>query len=138
MIVVDTSVAIKWVSSGEEHSRQARFLLERHKDGREEIVVPYLLFYEVANAFATKSASSQETIRQDLLFLINAGLTVHREEPREIVDAAILAKRYNTSAYDMLYAVIAKAKKAVLITADEKFKAKTKFAYVVLLQEYRV
>jgi predicted nucleic acid-binding protein len=52
----------------------------------------------------------------------------------ELVDAGVLAKKYKTSVYDMIYAVVAKNKKCALVTADENFVRKTKFKHVKLLR----
>lgn len=135
MIIVDASVAIKWIDKNEEYSDIARLLYKRHIDGNEEVVVPRLLFYEVANALATKSRSSEETIRGDMAVLLKSNLSNYLEEDKELIEAAILAKEYKTSVYDMLYAVIAKNKKCSLVTADENFVKKTKFKHVKLLKE---
>jgi len=135
MIVVDASVAIKFIDKNEEDSDIARLLYKRHIEGKEEIVVPRFLFYEVANALATKSRSTEETIRGDMSVLLESNLSYYFETDKELIEAAILAKEYKTSAYDMIYAVIAKNKKCVLVTADENFARKTKFRHVKLLKE---
>lgn len=137
MIVVDASVAIKWIAPDEQNSKEALSLLELHKKQKEEIIVPRLLFYEVANALATKSKTNRETIREDLRILIDANLKIYEEKPNEFVSFAIYAKERGTSVYDMAYAIIAKKEKIKLITADERFKEKTKFSFVVLLKDYK-
>lgn len=135
MIVVDTSIVIKWIFRNEDNWTDAISLYEKHLKGIEEIVVPQLLFYEVANVLATKSKIPSKTIASDLNFLYEANLRLHQENRNELIKASFLAKRYKTSAYDMLYAVIAKNKECILVTADEKFIEKTKFRHVKLLRE---
>ncbi len=135
MIIVDTSIVIKWIFKNEDNWTDAFSLYEKHLKGVEEIVVPQLLFYEVANVLATKSKIPTKTIASDMNFLYEANLGLHQENSKELIEASILAKRYKTSAYDMLYAVIAKNKKCILVTADENFARKTKFRHVKLLRE---
>lgn len=94
-----------------------------------------MLFIEVANALATKSRISVPNIRKSLQFLFKADLGIATQLNIDILTAAKLAKKYEESVYDMLYATIAKRLKITLITADEKFKAKTKFRHVKLLSE---
>lgn len=137
MIVVDASVAIKWIAPEEQNSKETLFLLELHKKQKEEIIVPRLLFYEVANYLATKSKTHKKTIREALRILIDANLKIHEEKPNEFITTAIYAKEYGTSVYDMSYALIAKQQRIKLITADERFKERTKFPFVVLLKDYK-
>lgn len=134
MIVVDASVVIKWINQDEQDSDLARRLLHRHLEKLEEIIVPRLLFYEVANTLATKSRTSKETMTKGLHLLLGSSLRIYLEQNKELIEASILAKDYHASVYDMLYALIAKKKKTRLITADKKFLEKTKFKFVKLLR----
>ena len=137
MIVVDASVAVKWLTPDEQYSKEARFILGLHKKQKEEIIVPRLLFYEVANALATKSRTHKKTIQEALRIVIEANLRIYEEQPSEFVSVAINAKKYGTSVYDMAYAMLAKRKRIRLITADAKFKEKTNFSFVSLLKDYK-
>jgi len=49
MIVLDASVAVKWFSE-EEYTEKALELRERIRVGKERVIVPDLLLYELANA----------------------------------------------------------------------------------------
>lgn len=135
MIVVDTSVAIKWLNKKEKDSEFALSLYKKHIAGIEVIVVPPLLFIEAANTLATKSNSAKEDIETGLAFIFEANFDIYNITLGDLVDAGVLAKKYKTSVYDMLYAVVAKNKKCILITADEYFVKKTKFKHVKLLKE---
>ena len=135
MIVVDTSVAIKWLNKEEKDSELAYSLYKKHIASIETIVIPPLLFIEAANTLATKSNSTKEDIKTGLTFLFEADFTLHNVVLEELADAGVLAKKYHTSVYDMLYAVGAKNKKCILVTADENFVKKTKFRHVKLLRK---
>ena len=135
MIVVDTSIAIKWLNKEEKDSELAYSLYKKHIAGIETIVIPPLLFIEAANTLATKSNSTKEDIKTGLTFLFEADFTLHNVVLEELADAGVLAKKYHTSVYDMFYSVIARDKKCILITADENFVKKTKFRHVKLLRK---
>lgn len=130
MIVVDASVVMKWIALDEQDRSIARVIYQRHINATEEITIPYLLYYEIANVLATKSSTQSQDIEQALNVLFKANLTIYRESEQELLESTLLAKKYKTSVYDMLYAVIAKNKKITLVTADQKFIAKTKFPFV--------
>lgn len=135
MIIVDASVIIKWLFRDEEDSVAAFELYEKHVNKVEEILVPQIIIYEIANVLATKSKIKPKRIKSSMNFIYEANLIIHQEKNDELIQAAILAKKYKTSVYDMVYAVIAKNKKRILVTADENFVKKTKFKHVKLLRE---
>jgi predicted nucleic acid-binding protein len=136
MIVVDTSVAAKWVLEGEIYKEKSIKILSNHFDGVEKVLVPDLFFYEIANTLATKTKLSQEEINDSLKVIFQAELDVKHSVESDIYKAASQAKKYKTSVYDMLYAVVAKENNATLITADEKFIEKTGFKFVIHIKDY--
>lgn len=135
MIVVDASIVFKWIKSGEEYREDALVFYRNHLNQSEEVIVPKLLYIEIANAVATKSKSTPKAIREAMDFLSEAQLNIYSEELDDLFEAALLARKHKTSVYDMLYAVIAKRKKAQLITADANFVKKTGFSFVKTLGE---
>ncbi len=136
MIVIDASIAIKWIKDEEENREAALLLYTNHVSQKETILVPPLFFIEVANSLVTKSSIHLLTLKKELEFLYNAHLNVFEPDKDIIVTTSTMAKEFQTTVYDMLYAVIAKKHKTILLTADEKFKEKTKFSFVKLLKEY--
>jgi len=131
MIVVDTSVGLKWIqTTSEKYIDEARLLYKKHLKRTQEIVVPQLFFIEVANALTTKSHTKATTIHKALQFMVDSNFVLHPNKYEEIVEAALLAKRNGTSVYDMLYAVVADNLGCELVTADEMFIQKTKFRHV--------
>lgn len=129
-MILDASVAIKWLLKGEDYEQEALTLLRRHIEKKESITVPPLIFLEIANTLATKSGLSQSQIHKSLKLVFQTDLTIYQPNHEDITVSAKLAKQYKTSVYDMLYAVIAEAKKTTLVTADEAFIRKTNFPYV--------
>lgn len=137
MIVIDASVAFKWFDKREEFRDKSLLILHNHLDNSNKIVVPSLLYLEVANALVTKTNTKTETVKEDLDKLNNSNLQIHSFTKQEYIEAAVLSRKHGTTVYDMLYAVIAKKLRTVLITADQSFIKKTKFPFVKPLSEYR-
>ena len=134
MIVIDTSVGIKLINPQEKGSETVKKLLEEHYDRINEIVIPNYFYIEAANAIATKRLSDEEII-SGIKLLLDCSFGYHPVSEENLIRAALLAKKYHVSVYDMLYAVVAEANKTILITADEKFVRKVKLPYVKLLQD---
>ncbi|MGI8419997.1 MAG: type II toxin-antitoxin system VapC family toxin [Candidatus Levyibacteriota bacterium] len=133
MIIVDTSIAIKWLRADEDGHEEALILYKNHIEKINEIIVPELFYIEAANALATNKVLSKDDISEGMAFLYEAQFRKHQITHEAVVEAALLANQYRTSVYDMLYAVIAKSKDALLVTADKKFARATNFFHVTLL-----
>ena len=130
MIVLDASVAIKWLITGEAFEAQAQKLLLEHLNDTATILVPDLFYYEIANTLATKTLFPAENVSKSLQQIYQFEFKMHHPNQKELLETAKLAKKYKTSVYDMLYAVIAEKTGATFITADRKFMAKTNFDHL--------
>lgn len=137
MVVIDASVAYKWFSEEQPNFQAAFKIIEEHKLGRETIIAPELLLYELANAWATKTdLTLQQTtlnlkkLQETSIELITLGFTL-------IQKAVVFSKKYQVTVYDAIYAVLAKEKRCDLITADKKFVEKINLSFVKLLEEYK-
>ena len=138
MIVVDASVGGKWLFTVDESYRTSALdILRKHSDEEEKIIVPDLFFYEISNAVVTKTTITVQKISQILKKLFEINLSVYHPIEKDIVSSTRLAKKYQTSVYDMLYAVIAKRTKTILVTADEKFIQKTGFRFVKHIKDIK-
>ncbi len=119
MIVVDASVAIKWVLE-EKGSKAARALMYA-----DEIVAPNLIMLECANALWSKVRSkllSRAAATLGLTKIANAPMRLRTET--DIIDAAqAIAFEIDRTVYDSVYLAIAIADNGVLVTADERFAA---------------
>lgn len=135
MIVVDASIAVKWILANEEYEERALLIYQNHITQKEKIIIPSLLFIEVANSLVTKSATSISIIKKALVFLYNAHFQIYEPNYDDVMEAMLGAKKYKTTVYDMLYLVVAKKHKTVLVTADERFVARTEFPFVKLISE---
>lgn len=133
MIVVDTSVAFKWFSLEEENRESALQLLDDHLTGKTPIMVPDLFFYELSNAWSTKTSLSHDKIHEYLVILELSKLTITPMTFALLTNAVNLSKKYHVSVYDASYAELAAEKKCNLITADKKFVQQVNLPYVKLL-----
>ena len=127
MIVVDASVAVKWVT-GEEHRETANALLA----AGDEIMGPALLRIEVASALARKARFHEITADDasaalDLWVSMIHGTEVTLfDETQDLARALKLSRELNHPLQDCVYLALAERIGVDLITADEKFVAKTR------------
>lgn len=135
MVIIDASVAFKWFSQdNEEDVDIALDILDSHLHGKELIIVPDLIVYELANAWATKAALPSERCLVLLKDLENSRLKIEATGFRLINRAVAFSKEYNVSVYDAVYAVLAEEKRCIMVTADKKFVEKINLPFVKLLE----
>jgi predicted nucleic acid-binding protein len=118
-VVVDASVAVKWVSVEEGSDAAARLQLS------EPLASPDFLIVECANALRIK-ARPQEISPQEA----QAGLAAIQATPIRLFsssnyasEAQRLAFELDHPVYDCLYLAVALVWKFVLVTADRRFVA---------------
>lgn len=137
-MIIDASVGSKWILQDEDNREKSLLLLRTYQTGEEKIIVPDLFFYEIANVLVTKADLPKHQIDRSLKIIFKTNLIVYHPIYEDILKATKLAKEYKTTVYDMLYAVVAKNKKTVLITADEKFVTATRFPHVKHLSKLQL
>ncbi|MDO8657946.1 MAG: type II toxin-antitoxin system VapC family toxin [Candidatus Levybacteria bacterium] len=132
MVIIDASVVFKWftVDEKEQDLVPALKLLDLHLHKKEIIIVPDLLLYELANALATKTKMTLNKIKTNLQDLEDIQLKLIPVTFKLISKAITFSKTYKVSAYDAIYAVLAKEKKCNLITADVKFIKKVGLSHI--------
>jgi predicted nucleic acid-binding protein len=120
MIVVDSSVALKWFLD-EEGTETALALL-----WREDFAAPDLLIYELINGLVYKRSltisdikdSLNKLMKLDIEFLVLTGETIAR--------TAEIARHFNLSAYDASFVALAEKLNINFITADSKLVQRVK------------
>lgn len=135
MIVIDASVATKLINTQEDGSIEALLLLKNHLNGVDKIIIPQLLYIEVANALTTKTLVHEDQIREGINLLYKSNFIIFSVKEKNILEASLLARKHKTSIYDMLYAIIAKENNIKLITADERFVNKVDFSFIRFLND---
>ena len=135
MIVLDSSVALKWIFANEEGTEHAVRVRNNHIYGKNEIAVPALFFYEIANVLATKVNLSNEEAQEAFKLVSAFELDVHELDSFEYLEAMILANNHKVSVYDASYHVLASRLGCSFLTADRKFWEKVKGMGVAELLE---
>jgi predicted nucleic acid-binding protein len=116
-LVVDASVAIKWVIA-EEGSSEALTLRKRHR-----LMAPDLLIAEFANVLRTKiRAGDLDEVRADIAAqaMILAGLDL-RPMKDLLLPALDISIRLQHPAYDCFYLALATMEDCPLVTVDQRF-----------------
>lgn len=123
--VVDASVVIKWFVE-EPYSDKALQLREDFVEQKINLVVPYLLRYEVLNAlkysggFGAKELVKIAAILDDYQFFEMHISGVYAEETVRI------STDYGLTIYDSCYAAIGKVRRLRVFTADDKLLTKVR------------
>ena len=117
-LVVDASVAVKWLVE-EEHSDAADRLL----DGNHELFAPRLMASEVGNALWRKVRMGElERSRAGALAAAISEMAVRWTEDEEVgPDAVRLSLALDRPVYDCVYLALAHRLGATLVTADVRF-----------------
>ena len=137
-VVVDASLAVKWLVQ-EEDSPRAHAVLALWDRDEQQLAAPDLLRFEVTNALHRRVASGEMTVREAGVLAENlfADFDFHRT-PQLHVRALELASELGQGAvYDCHYLALAEALECELWTADERFRraASPAFPFVHALSE---
>ena len=119
--VLDTSVVVKWFSGGEDDAGAAIELRRQMFDGLCTIVIPDLLFYELANALRHNPSFTSRDVRESLDSLFNMGLDIRKVDGPVILRAIEIAFNFNVTVYDAYFLALSQIEKKPFVTADYKF-----------------
>lgn len=136
LIVLDASVVVKWFHE-EPDSREAELLQESIAKGELRVVVPPLLFYEVANALTFKAGSAVEQVLAAHKILTSLPFQVVEVIYTILEDAIRIADHHHISVYDAIYVALAISVEASLVTADEKLAKLVGTPTIQLLSEFK-
>lgn len=136
MVVVDASVAYKWLSPDEQDYRHALDILAAHLTKQNPIIVPDLILYELANAWSTKTKLAPKNITDNIQELQRYTLEIINIDFNLIADAVEFSREYKISVYDACYAILAKKNGCDLVTADDKFIKKVNLPFIKKLKDY--
>ncbi len=117
-LVIDSSVAVKWVKPhGERHVREATALLDGHETGELVLVAPAHLLLEVMNALWSHHVAEQD-IDRVLNDLLGLRLRIVQPDRDMLSAAAVLATRHRITVYDAVFAALAEQLDCELVTDD--------------------
>lgn len=120
MLVIDTSVVIKWFIE-EKDSAKAALLKDKHINGKTILIAPDLLAYEAANVLIFSKIFSPVEINRCLEDLYALEIDFISPSIDLLSIAAEFAIHKHLSIYDASYLALAKELDIRLVTADEKF-----------------
>ncbi len=125
--VLDTSVVIKWFSEYDEDDLDNALNLRNEiKEGRCAIVVPDLLYYEIANALRYNSNFSNSDVKDAVKTVVEMGFQV-KGIVIDIMNLAIdLAFKNDCTFYDTYFLALSQTENIPLVTADYKFVKRIK------------
>ena len=124
MIVLDASVALKWIFADEDGAADALAIRDAHISGENEVAVPALFFYEVANVLATKVKLSATEAQAAFKHFWDFEFQVCDLEADDILDAVHISHNDRISVYDACYLVLALRLGCGMATADLRFSEK--------------
>jgi predicted nucleic acid-binding protein len=125
--VLDTSVVFKWFSEKDEMDvEKAHELRSGILEGSCSILVPDLLFYELANALRFHPGLSTEDVIAAVDAIFRLEFDVRTISGDLAADAVKIAYSCNTTVYDACFLALAKREKATLVTADYRFYERVK------------
>jgi predicted nucleic acid-binding protein len=116
-LVLDTSVAMAWYLP-ESFAAEARLWQRRLLDGRIELVVPGLHYWEAANVLrtlVTRGEIEAELASEIYQLHLEAPLTVKEPDRIEVLSTAL---RFGSTAYDAVYIALALGSELPLLTAE--------------------
>lgn len=119
-VVLDASVAVKWLLADEDHARQALALRDAIISHGMTVAVPPHFAFEVAHTLvraARQGRFDAGLVERSLTAVEALGFEVDTSVDLA-VRAARLAQGLGTTVYDAAYLAVARARSATLITAD--------------------
>ncbi len=120
MLVIDTSVAIKWFFEDENDSSHALRVLEKLTRDPDSFFIPDLFFFEFSAVLAKKSNHDTKFCIHALENIYQLGLQTI-PSGKELFEMAIqYSSEYKLTVYDCIYIATAKFLDAKWLTADLK------------------
>ncbi len=120
MIILDASVALKWIFADEAGAEAALAIRNDHVSGKNEIAVPSLFFYEIANVLATKVKLTDVEAQAAFSMFWEFEFNLHDLNQDDLLEAMKLSHKHRISTYDANYLALANRLECTLATADRK------------------
>jgi predicted nucleic acid-binding protein len=138
-LVIDASVAVKWVSPDEVAADRAARMLADYQRGTVSFLAPSLWGYEVASG-VNKAVARGDLVEAEGREVIEAILSLDMSlEPLPPPKRAYtLARKYRRSVYDSLYLDLAERRRCEFWTGDRKLynAVKTQLPFVRWIGDY--
>ena len=119
VFVLDTSVILKWFRQGEVLAPQALSLRDDYLDGLVTIAVPSLVAYELANVLRYKKDLATDQVQEAVGTLFDLKLEIIYPSGALLRRSVEIARMYETTVYDAVFAALAEGMNAAFVTADD-------------------
>lgn len=119
-LVIDSSVAVKWLKpQGERHVAAAEALLDAHQAGDISLHAPSHLRLEIMNALWSHRTDARQ-ITLALSVLRRLHITFVEPDEALLDHAAELSVQHGITAYDAVFAALARRLQCELVTDDRR------------------
>lgn len=122
-VVVDASVALKWLLPDEDDAGNAAGLLRAFREQRRDVAAPSFIRYEVANALEQahrQGRIAEAAIARGLAFFLDLGIHSAGDDDSLLEHAQRVAHETGASVYDAMYVAYAETLGADLVSSDER------------------
>jgi len=129
-LVLDASVAVKWVLTDEDHVEESTNILDKFTNGDLNLIAPTQIRYEVPNAITVASRRQPPRInpadaKLAIEYFLSLGIqTVDSDDM--ITLAFDLSRQHGCALYDALYLALSQQLGIPVLTADNAFYQKGK------------
>jgi len=133
--VVDASIVVKWVLSGEPYEENSVKLKQDYLAGTVNLSAPSIAVQEVANSLwkaRTRGRILQEDAKEALKTLQDMRIELHEFNWIEISEALNIAWKLNLAIYDSTYLLLSEKLKTQLVTANDQLYQKAKEHFKLL------
>lgn len=123
-LVIDTSVAVKWVNKQDEnYTKQSDMILRDVQEEKKYIIMPELAKYEVGNALLYKQMPLQNTVGSIAAYY-SIPIQFIPQDQHQAQETARIAYDNKITFYDAAFVALAKENNAELITDNPKHQKK--------------
>lgn len=137
MIIVDTSVVIKWFIKEDHSERAGKILLDMEKK-KIKVILPNIVLLELINALSLGIQKLPEIeIQEAINYLFNLQelqqIEFTSSTKENLLNVINIVNSFKIASYDALFIAIAKEKNCVLLTADRKHHKKEIYSKIKYL-----
>lgn len=137
LLIVDSSVIIKWLTDEKEDIEAALLIRERYQNKKLKILIPLLVHWEINNHLGRNYSPEEATVQYSHFLLIRLPQALLSIEETHTT-FKIMKKFSGISFYDASFHAMALHKQGTFVTSDKKYYEKAKsLGNIKLLKDYK-